>query len=193
MGDACDACPLESNLGGKPCASTIYKVKDGTEASGKAVALAGVVCTVVGPDFFTVQVKDATEHDFSALYVYTKASGTKCVPGTVIDLQGTVELRFGQTELTNPVFVTTVAALLSLVLMVTSVGPWALPVSRTTNGPPTSSTYIAALAGSIALSSGGPALTSSSERGRSLFLFQLQRRTPVSDGNAWPTVTGVMA
>ncbi|MCC6624739.1 MAG: amidohydrolase family protein [Deltaproteobacteria bacterium] len=101
IGDACDLCPTESNLGGKPCPSTIYKVKDGTVAMNTAVALSGVVCVVVGPEFFTVQVKDAPVPENSGLYVFSGSAGTKCTPGTLIDVQGTVEDYFGQIQMTD--------------------------------------------------------------------------------------------
>jgi len=105
IGNACDLCPEESNLGGKPCSSTIYKVKDGTVPVNSPVALSGVVCTVVGPDFFTVQVKDAPAPEFSALYVFRGSAGTKCTPGTLVDLQGTVQDYFGQIQLGNATWV----------------------------------------------------------------------------------------
>jgi hypothetical protein len=103
IGDACDACPTFDNTGGKPCPGTIPQVKKGEIAPGKTVFLGNVVATVIGPDFYTVQVPGAAQ-EFGGLYVFTGASGTKPTAGQFLDLQGTVNLRFGQTQLIDATF-----------------------------------------------------------------------------------------
>ncbi len=102
IGDACDKCPEFSNAGGRPCPATIQSIKSGQVTSG-AVLLEGVVATVIGPDFYTVQVNGPAV-EFGALYVFTDTDGLKPVAGQVLDVQGVVSEYFDQTQLTDSTF-----------------------------------------------------------------------------------------
>ncbi len=103
IGDACDDCPEFANIGGRGCPSTIPAIKRGEVASGKAVSLPGVVVVAVGPDFYTVQTAGPAE-EFGGLYVFTGTSGTKPAAGALVDLSGTVDEYFGQTQLASSTF-----------------------------------------------------------------------------------------
>jgi hypothetical protein len=106
IGDVCDACPDEANIGGSPCTASIVEVKNGTVTVDSAVALRGVVVTTVGPDFYTVQ-PPAPAVEFGGLYVFTGTSGAKPVAGDLIDVRGTVGNYFGQTQLAGSTFTKT--------------------------------------------------------------------------------------
>ncbi len=105
IGDACDACPDEVNIGGAACAATIVAIKSGSVEPG-ATIVRGVVVAAVGPDFYTVQ-DPGPAVEFGGLYVYTGASGTKPAVGDLVDVSGNVADYFGQTQIGGSSFVKT--------------------------------------------------------------------------------------
>jgi cytosine/adenosine deaminase-related metal-dependent hydrolase len=105
IGDACDACPDEVNIGGAPCTATIVDIKSGAVEPG-AVLVRGVVVTAIGPDFYTVQSPGAAV-EFGGLYVYTAASGAKPALGDLLDVSGDVADYFGQTQIGRSSFTKT--------------------------------------------------------------------------------------
>ncbi len=103
FGNACDECPEYSNIGGKGCPTTIMAIKKGEVTPGKLVSLPGVVAVSVGPDFYTVQVPGPAQ-DFGGLYVFVGTAGIKPTAGQLLDLAGSVDEYFGQTQLADSTF-----------------------------------------------------------------------------------------
>ena len=109
IGDLCDACPMESNLGGVPCSGTVYQVKQG-EVTG-SILLRNMLVTAVAPAGFFVQTITGDPsfdpnlaENFSGLFVFTSAAGDKPARGDRIDLSGDIGDFFGQTQLSNSQF-----------------------------------------------------------------------------------------
>lgn len=107
-GDACDACPMNANPGSAACPATIYKIKDGTIASGQVVALENVLVTAKAADGFYVQQKmgdaDYAGSDFSAVYIFGSATVATVKVGDRVRISsGTVNNYQGLIELSSPV------------------------------------------------------------------------------------------
>jgi len=106
-GDACDACPASANPGAEPCAFTVYAIRQHPQTVQVRIAEALVVAA--GSDGYYVAhvpgdaAYDATQGpDFSGLFVYSGAAGTKPSAGDRVELRGTVADYHGRTELTSP-------------------------------------------------------------------------------------------
>ncbi len=63
-GDACDACPNDSNPGSAACPATIYEIKNGTVTVGSHVAVLNALVTGRSSAGFFLQVKE-TDSDYS--------------------------------------------------------------------------------------------------------------------------------
>ena len=72
-GDACDACPNDSNPGAAGCSASIYSIKMGTTPVGTTVRVTNALVTGRGANGFFVQVKQGDAgylgSDFSGLFV----------------------------------------------------------------------------------------------------------------------------
>lgn len=106
IGDICDACPDESNLGGASCSFTLYEVKQGTATGGVAVKNL-LVTAVSARGYFAQHAEgddDFTSPDFSGAFVFTNADGMKPAIGDRIDLDAQVSEFFGQIQLIDGTF-----------------------------------------------------------------------------------------
>ena len=109
VGDACDACPEYPNPGNGPCPTTIYDLKKREYPLSTKAKVKGVVTGVVGPQFF-MQVSEA-EHDpvmgyeYSGLYVYVSSGAADSLyspsPGDVVEVVGSTQDWWGQTQFSN--------------------------------------------------------------------------------------------
>jgi cysteine-rich repeat protein len=105
-GDACDACPAQSNAGGAPCDTTIYAIKTGVMRPGTYVALKDALVTAMAPNGYFVQIKPGDPGDMgsdnSGLFVYQPNSQVS--PGDRITIEGAwVAEFFGQVQLSSPI------------------------------------------------------------------------------------------
>ena len=102
-GDACDSCPI-ADPGTTGCPRTIYDVKLGVAPLGSRAAITGALCTGRNGNGFFVQVKETDigylGADNSGLFVYSPLHTV--VAGDRVDLAGTVNDFFGQTQLGFP-------------------------------------------------------------------------------------------
>lgn len=105
-GDVCDACPMDANMGGAGCPSTIYKIKGGMVPVGTAVHLTNALVTGKGTNGFFVQTKlndpGYLGVDNSGLFVFTNTASpflTTAVVGARVTIDGSVANFQGQIEL----------------------------------------------------------------------------------------------
>jgi cysteine-rich repeat protein len=105
-GDACDACPIDSNPGSAPCPETIYAVKGGTVAPGTLVALTDRLVTARNAQGFFLQVSpndsDYAGADDSGIYVFDPAN-TVAAGDRVTITSALVENSGGHIQLTQTV------------------------------------------------------------------------------------------
>ncbi len=108
-GDACDACPMAANPGMAACPATIYQVNDGTYALDQRVAVSGAIVTGVllsgTNNGFFIQVKETDTGyagpEDSGVFVYTGGTVPTAAVGNRVDVTGTIQDFFGQTQLTT--------------------------------------------------------------------------------------------
>ncbi|MCB9649533.1 MAG: lamin tail domain-containing protein [Deltaproteobacteria bacterium] len=113
IGDACDACPNEANPNGAACSRTIYELKQRTITSGRA-AVKDALVTAVAPTGYFLQYAPGDANydntlgaDYSGIFVFTSAAGTKPAQGDRVDVEGTVGDYFGQVQLSEGTFTVT--------------------------------------------------------------------------------------
>jgi hypothetical protein len=101
-GDACDACPLFANPGPAGCRTSIYAIKQGSQAIGDVVALGSSLVTASTPSGIFLQVSPADpgyagpEH--SGLFVFSP--GHAATAGDRVSVtRATVSTFLGQTQL----------------------------------------------------------------------------------------------
>jgi hypothetical protein len=110
IGDACDACPNEANPNGAACSRTIYALKQRMVTSGRA-AVKDALVTAVAPTGYFIQYAPGDANydntlgaDYSGLFVFTSAAGTKPAQGDRVDVEGDVGEYFGQVQLSEGTF-----------------------------------------------------------------------------------------
>jgi len=107
-GDACDACPNDSNIGSRGCPATIYQIKMGTVPAGETVEVTNALVTATGTTGFFVQTKPLDPGyitaDYSGLYVFTGLGSpllANAAVGTRVTVDGTVSPFQGEIQLSN--------------------------------------------------------------------------------------------